>query len=38
VIPYRKPLKEVYVKKVLAIIEQIRDLSEVEDDDDEADE
>jgi hypothetical protein len=38
VIPYRKPLKEVYVKKALTFIEQIQALSAEQDDEGEADE
>ncbi len=38
VIPYRKPLKEVYVKKALALIEQIQALSIENDEEGEADE
>jgi predicted RNA binding protein YcfA (HicA-like mRNA interferase family) len=38
VIPYRKPLKEVYVKKALTFIEQIRALNAEPEDEDEADE
>ena len=30
VIPYRRPLKEVYVKKVLAILDEIEPLNEAD--------
>ena len=35
VIPYRRPLKEVYVKRVLALLDEIEPLDELEEDADE---
>jgi predicted RNA binding protein YcfA (HicA-like mRNA interferase family) len=34
VIPYRRPLKEVYVKRVLALLDEIEPLDELDEDED----